>query len=654
MNHVAANRAVAATRTAANRGVAVAVAGARGAALAALLVLFAATAAAPAQTVRRAGADTVSAPIRDVHYDVTFLRRTANMRAAEVAMTFTVDGGRAPIYLSLPAWTPGSYEIDNFARWVTSFQATSAGHALAWDKADYDTWCVRPWGAGSQRVRVSFTYLADSLDNAMAWAKSDFLLFNGTNFFLYPRGQPFDFPATVTVATESDWRVATSMDRAPERGADSADHETARTTYRASTYHDLVDMPFFVGRFDLDSQRIADRWVRLASYPAGRVAGAARATAWSQLERVIPPEAAVFREVPWPSYTVMEIVDSAYGGYEGLEHQSSHVDVMAPSYVGSADQASLFAHEIFHSWNVKRLRPAAMWPYDYARPQPTPWLWVSEGITDYYADLAAVRGGAVDERGFYAATAAKINEVMDAPPSSLHDESVDTWIRPLDGSAYAYYPQGSLAGLALDIMIRDASDDARSLDDVMRSLYESTYKRGRGFTAADWWGAVVAAAGGGGAAASFARFDAQYVDGREALPWDSLLARAGLRARRAHVPRLGVMTQQDAQGIVVAQVVSGGAAVAAGVRAGDYLLGVGDIPVDDQDFGAKLRAKYASTAEGTPLPIKIRRNGETLVLAGQLRFGLGDVMVDADPHATEKAARIRDGILHGTTTRQGG
>ena len=103
-----------------------------------------------------------------------------------------------------------------------------------------------------------------------------------------------------------------------------------------------------------------------------------------------------------------------YGGASGLEHQNSHVDMFAPPYVGSEFQPSLYAHEIFHSWNVKRLRPADMWPYQYSRPQPTPWLWVSEGITDYYADLAEVRGGVVDEKGFYALTAEKINEVMNA------------------------------------------------------------------------------------------------------------------------------------------------------------------------------------------------------------------------------------------------
>jgi predicted metalloprotease with PDZ domain len=413
----------------------------------------------------------------------------------------------------------------------------------------------------------------------------------------------------------------------------------------ASNYHDLVDMPFFVGRFDLDSARIVDRWVRLASYPAGAVAGAQRIVAWDQLKRVIPPETAVFGETPWQTYTVMEIVDSTYGGASGLEHQSSHVDILASAYVGGEFQPSLYAHEIFHSWNVKRLRPADMWPYDYSRPQPTPWLWVSEGITDYYADLAELRGGVVDEKGFYALTAGKLNEVADVAPTSLEDASLNTWIHPVDGTEFIYYPKGSLAGLLLDIMIRDASDNAHSLDDVMRGLYQSNYKHGRGFSASDWWSAVSAAAGG----KSFAGFAAKYIDGRAPFPIDSILPLAGLRTRAAMVPRLGVMTQLDSNGVMVAQVQDGSAASAAGVRAGDYLLTVGDVAVQDAQFGARLRAKFGASVEGSPLPIKVRRGSETLTLPGKLRFGPGDPMVEPDPAAGAKAVRIRNGILKGTT-----
>ncbi|HEX4683780.1 MAG TPA: PDZ domain-containing protein [Gemmatimonadaceae bacterium] len=587
----------------------------------------------PAALGAQARGDTASAPIRDVRYEITFTRASAAKREVSVEMAFTTTGS-APVVLSLPAWTPGAYELDNFARYIVDFEASSAdGKPLTWDKLDYDTWRIRP--AGAKSVRASFLYRADTLDNAMAWAKPDFLLFNGTNLFLYPEGQPLDFPANVFIQTESDWKITTGMTASGSRH------------YSAASYHDLVDMPFFIGRYDVDSMRIAGKVIRYATYPTGVVSGQARNNAWEQLRKVIPAEIAVFGEVPWENYTVMQIVDSAFGGASGLEHQSSHVDVLAPSYVGSEFQPSLYAHEIFHSWNVKRIRPAEMWPYQYSHPQPTPWLWVSEGITDYYADLAETRGGVVDADGFYALTAEKINEVMNAPPVSLEDASVDTWIHPVDGTGYLYYPKGSLAGLLIDIMIRDASDNRHSLDDVMRGLYQNVYKRGRGFTSSDWWNSVSAAANG----KSFTGFAARYIDGREAFPWDTVLPLAGLRARQESVPRLGVLTQMDANGVLVANVGEGSAAAVAGVRGGDYLISVGDIPVEDQQFGARMRAKYGASVPGTPMPIKVRRAGEELTLAGKLQFGPGDLVVEEDPAASPKAVRIRQGILRGVTDK---
>jgi predicted metalloprotease with PDZ domain len=587
---------------------------------------------AAGQSANRPMSDSVSAPIRDVRYDVTFMRSNGQQRAIDVAMSFNT-AGTSPVLLSLPAWTPGAYEISNFSRWVVEFAVTGDGNKpLTWDKLDYDTWRIRP--AGAKALRVSFRYVADTLDNAMAWAKPDFVLFNGTNLFFYAEGQPLEMPATVAIHTEADWRVATGMPSAMQP-----------RTFTATSYHDLVDMPFFVGHFDLDSARVAEKWIRLATYPAGAINAQVRSTAWDQLKRVIPPETTVFGEIPWETYTVMEIVDSSYAGASGLEHQSSHVDVLAPSYVGSEFQPSLYAHEIFHSWNVKRLRPAEMWPYQYSHPQPTPWLWVSEGITDYYADLAEVRGGVVDERGFYGLAAEKINEVMNAMPVSLEDASVNTWVHPIDGTEYLYYPKGSLAGFVLDIMIRDASDNKHSLDDVMRGLYLSDYKHGRGFTATDWWNAVSAAANG----KSFTQFNARYVDGREPFPWDSILPIAGMRTRQERVPRLGVMTQPDPSGVMVANVQEGSSAAMAGVKPGDYLVSVGDIPVEDQQFGAKMRAKYGASVEGSPLQIKVRRGAEMVVLPGKLQFAPGDVVVEADPAAKPKAVRIRTGILKGTT-----
>jgi len=597
-----------------------------------ILLLAPVFAAAPVSRASAQGLAT-SAPITGISYDVTFTRANGERRQVTSAMTFTV-GGTEPVLLSLPEWTPGAYEIDNFARNVANFSAEESGTSLNWDKVDPDTWRVRPRGVG--QVTVRFDYLADSLDNANTWARADFLLFNGTNLFPYAEGRGYDFPASVTVNTEAGWKVVTGMTAAGPR------------RYSASNYHDLVDMPFFVGQFDVDSTQISGTWVRFASYPAGSVTGVARIAVWETLKRVIPVEVKVFGEVPWTTYSVMQISDPSYGGGSGLEHQNSHVDVLGPGMTGSTVMPSLYAHEIFHAWNVKRLRPSDMWPYRYDGEQPTTLLWISEGITDYYADLAEVRGGIIDAKGFYALTSDKMSQVDALPPTALEDASLSTWVHPRDGTEYIYYSKGSLAGLLIDIAIRDASDNRSSLDDVMRTLYNAAYKNGRGFTSDEWWSTVTKLANG----KSFRDFYARFIDGRQPFPYDQIFPLAGLRVARdtTRVPQLGIASLQDSTGLHVTQVLTESAAAAAGVQAGDQLVSVGGFSADDPNWTENFRSRYARQPEGTALPVVIKRNGAEQTLTAHLHFVLRiESRVVEDSRASAKAKRVREGILKGIT-----
>src|SRR5215207_6425291 len=154
-----------------------------------------------------------SAPITGVRYEITADRAALGQHNLHVVTTFSV-AGTAPVLLSLPAWTPGAYEIVNFARTVSDFGALQGVDTLRWDKADYDTWRLWPKRAG--QVTVSFDVTADTLDNGMSWTRPDFALFNGTNLFLYPEGRSADFASTVAITTEPDFLIATGMTRAPE------------------------------------------------------------------------------------------------------------------------------------------------------------------------------------------------------------------------------------------------------------------------------------------------------------------------------------------------------------------------------------------------------------------------------------------------------
>jgi predicted metalloprotease with PDZ domain len=575
-----------------------------------------------------------SIPLSRIRYDVTFDSVTASSQTISVSMTFAT-AAPGTVLLSLPAWTPGMYELQNYARFISDFGVSSGSDSLQWDKTDPDTWrIVAPRG---EEITVHFQFKADSLDNAISWSKSNFGFFNGTNLFMYPEGQSTDFPATVTVHTTATWQIATGMPR------------TSANTFAASNYHDLVDFPFFVGRFDIDSTQIAGKTFRFASYPVGSITPAVRNGVFEQLAKIVPQQVAVFGEVPWKDYTLLQVADEGFalGAAAGLEHQNSHFDIISPIVLGNPILASLYAHEIFHAWNVKRLRPADMTPYVYDREQPTPLLWISEGITDYYADLSEVRGKVITPRAFYTNTTGKIDNVAEAVPTALEDASLTTWINPVNGTKDLYYDKGSLAGMLLDIIIRDASDNRKSLDTVMRDLYESTYKKGRGFSNADFWAAVSRAAGG----KSFGDFEKRYVDGREVFPYDSVFPLAGLRLmiERTITPSLGISVSGDDQGLRVVQVVVSGPGAVAGVQLGDYVLTIGGLDAADAAFTEKFNAKFGSTPPGSTIPVEIRRGTQRLTLNAPVRFNTqeGRRLVEMT-NASEKALRVRDGLLNGT------
>jgi predicted metalloprotease with PDZ domain len=574
----------------------------------------------------------VSAPITDVRYEITADSAAVGRRQLGVSMSFRVSSN-APVVLALPAWSPGHYVLLWFARRVSQFTPEQNGAALVWKKLDYQTWEITPRAAGT--VRVSFQYLADAVDRAVAWTAPNFAFFNGTNLFLYPEGRGFNWPAQVTVRTEPSWRIATGMDPAP-----------GTNSFQASNYHDLTDHPFYVGRFAFDSTQVAGKWVRLAFYPAASLTPARRDRTFSWLQKIFTAHIAVFGEAPFRNYTVFQRSDTVVNG-GGLEHQASQVDEVLTSQLDAGYLPGLYSHEGFHAWNVKRLRPADMVPYRYDDAQPTTWLWVSEGVTDYYGELGTIRGGVTDSLAFLNGIGGFIAQTAGAPGIAVSDASLSPWISPTDASAGLYYPKGALIGFLLDIMIRDGSDNRSSLDHVMRNLYNNTYKRGRGFTSADWWGEVGRAAGG----RSFVDFARRYVDGREPLPTDSVMRLAGLQSRQDTIrePRLGIATASDSSGLSVTAVSPGGAASAAGIRTGDRIVSLGDVTITGDDSFDTFRHRYNATAL-TSLPVVIRRGTETISLQLPVRlFSRVVTVVTSIAGASEKAVRIRNGIMKGTT-----
>src|SRR5881396_1217285 len=463
----------------------------------------------------------VQLPAQTVRYEVAL---TAGASEFHVSADFPA-AGKDTLFVSLPAWSPGNYEIQNYARYVHGFSAKNAsGQALRWDRADKDTWRVVT--GRTDHVIVDFDYSPDTIDLSIARTAQDFAQFLGTNLFMFEEGQ-LARAAEVRFRLPAGWQVTTAL-RGPASGS-----------YRATDYHELADAMTFVGKYSLDSLQADGKWIRIAVWPAADYTPAVARNLRNGVAKMAPVQNRIMGDAPPPYdvYTVFfNVIHGPIGFGGGLEHSVSQYDIMPAQ--AFADPVSgtlgdfmypLLSHEFFHLWNVKRIRPAEMWPYDYHAEQYTPLLWWSEGVTDYYADLTNLRSGLWTPSQFFDNAIANIQQVDEAPePWSVEDGSEATWIHEVYvNSSQLYYPKGSLLGFLLDISIRDATDNAHNLDEVMRALYTRSYRQNKGFLTADLLSELRAAG-----MPDVDAFYHRYIDGREPLPYDSVFAKAGLRLRR--------------------------------------------------------------------------------------------------------------------------
>jgi predicted metalloprotease with PDZ domain len=560
-----------------------------------------------------------------------------------VRAEFDLAASQDTVLLSLPAWSPGSYDVDNYARWVHSVRAEAGGHPVFWDKADKDTWRVAAGGA--RTIALEFRTNPDSQMLQFSEIEPNFAFFNGTNLLVYPEGTDYRFPAELTVEAPAGWKIATGL-------AETQPGTQGR--YRADNYHDLVDAPFFAGRLWMDSVIVDGKAIRFVTYPDSAMSPPVWDSVRATIAGVAAAQNRIFGGPPYESYTILlyaPFQEMSWGG--GLEHHNSQLDALAAQFFATNRRTGqlgdftrpLLSHEFFHMWNVKRIRPAEMWPYDYSREQYTPLLWWSEGVTDYYGDVSLARGGQWTPERFLQSVMTNIRQVEDAQEIvAAEDASTDTWIHPtfVDEAQY-YYPKGSLLGLMLDIRIREATNGAKSLDDVMRALWNDHYRQGRGFTTADllgiirpWYGEVD-------------DFYQRYVHGREALPYAEILSHAGIAVtvQESRAPRIGVgFSEARDNGLVVAHVEPGSLASEAGLQAGDLLTRIGDVSTSDPaTFGVQYRARYGAS-EGMAIVLSWVRGGQQMTGRGTVRLVTEhSYEVARDPSATPRARAILDGIL---------
>ncbi|MDQ3821497.1 MAG: peptidase M61, partial [Acidobacteriota bacterium] len=386
------------------------------------------------------------------------------------------------IDLIMPVWTPGSYLIREFERNVQDFAAADAsGRELRWRKTNKDTWRVET--AGARDLRVTYRVYANELTVRTNDLNDRHAFWNNAALLMYPDGY-LKAPSTLTVVPFNDWRVATGLPVV----------EGKPNTFRAENFDILYDSPFEVSRFKVVSFEVRGVPHRIVidgegNYDLERMR--------RDVQRVVEAEVDMMREIPYHDYTF--ILHSTNQGGGGLEHLNSTALMRERNrFRSDADWKGflgLVSHEFFHLWNVKRIRPDALGPFDYTKENYTRLLWVAEGITDYYSELLLRRAGLISEEDYLRRVVESIQSLQATPGRllmSAEEASFDAWIKEYRqdensvNSQISYYTKGGLLGLLLDLEIRKRSKGAKSLDDVMRYLYAEFYKKNRNYTPEDF------------------------------------------------------------------------------------------------------------------------------------------------------------------------
>ena len=497
---------------------------------------------------------------------------------------------------ALPAWVPGSYMIRDFARHVVSIRAESRGRAVALEKLDKHTWRAGPV-AGP--LAVSCEVYAWDLSVRGAHLDTRHAFFNGACVFLRVLGQEHA-PCELEIvrprgARYRNWRVATAMSR---KGA----KPYGFGAYVASDYDELIDHPVEMGEFTLASFRA--RGVPHDIVITGRHAADTRRLQ-RDLERLCEYHMHFFSE-PAPMKRFVFLVTAVGEGYGGLEHRASTAllcsrdDLPRESETEVTERYRTFlglvSHEYFHTWNVKRIKPAAFTPYDLDRENYTALLWAFEGITSYYDDLALVRCGLIERKEYLELLGRSITTHLRAPgraKQSLAESSFDAWIKYYrqdensPNAIVSYYAKGSLVALCLDLFIRDKTR-RKSLDDVMRALWRRHGLTGVGVEEDGIERLAEEATG-----LKLERYFDDWLRSTRELPLKALLATHGVEMdlrpaesaqdkggkparskNTAGLAMLGIRARAQGDDTAVTHVLEGGAAQEAGIAAGDLIVAV--------------------------------------------------------------------------------
>jgi predicted metalloprotease with PDZ domain len=562
-----------------------------------LLVFVCLLACAPARAQQHdpPPADTPAAP--DIAYMVSMPEPHTHLLQVELRVAANgnsgqSDGALAPqLDLVMPVWTPGSYLVREFERHVQDFAVTDgAGRALAWHKVNKDTWRVET--GGTRALRATYRVYANELSVRTNDLDDQQAFWNNSALLMYVAGF-LRAPATLHVEPFDDWQVATGL----------LEMKAHPHTYRAENFDIFYDSPFQLGHLrilEFMARGVPHRLVieGAGNYEPERLR--------RDVQKIVEAAAALMGELPYHDYTFLLRLRASGGG--GLEHLNS-TSIILPRYSFRPEPSyrnvlATIAHEFFHAWNVKRIRPDALGPFDYTQENYTRLLWVAEGITSYYENVLLRRAALISDKEFLDTLAANIQGLQHTPgrhEMSVEEASFDAWIkeyRPDENSintSISYYNKGAILGALLDLEIRRRSNGAKSLDDVLRYLYTEFYKKDRNYTPADFQRVCEQMAG-----TSLEEFFSRYVRGREELDYNASLNAAGLQLLttatdngRTPPPRayFGATLRQDGDRLVVVNVPSDAPAYAQGINAGDQIVALDGARATLNFFTARLEEK---------------------------------------------------------------
>lgn len=546
----------------------------------------------------------------NLHYTVSLLR--PNTHYMDVSLQFTTSTRQgAKVRLVMPVWTPGHYLVEDFSRNVLEVKCKDegTGAALSVKKDAKNVWAVDIGSA--KEVRVDYSVYAFEYDDTKSYLDSLHAMINGAGVFLYPEGME-KVPIMLSLKAPQEWTTAST-------GLE----QTAPWEFTAPDYDVLVDSPMEVGNQDVRSFTAQGVEHQVSMYGD---AALDREKFVADIKAIVEQTIKVFGNIPYKKYVFLVNFTDEAGG--GLEHLNSTVCFVPRFRLFPKEEygimMGLFSHEFFHTWNVKRLRPMGLGPFNYSGETYTRSLWIAEGITSYYDDHLLRRTGLYSIPEYLDIFALNINLLKSLPGSrwqSAEEASFDSWIKfskPGPNSrnvTSSYYNQGAVVGWMLDMETRKNTQGRKTLDDVMRALYEGTYmSEGRGYTDEEFEAASLKVGG-----ESLKKIFDERVRGRAEVDYDKYLGYAGLRLTHKDQGTrerafLGVRLQSEIGRVTVRERLAGSPAEVMGLAVGDEVIGI-----DGTRVGSDRLSFYVSTRKpGESVRLTIARNGRLIELGGSL------------------------------------